>query len=274
MAKQHVRPTKEELEANLQKITQELEKPEAPVAEPEPSTPAPEPEPEPEPEPVEVAPSEAAPEPEPEPSQPAPEVDYKKKFTESTREAQILSYKNRKIAEAIDTASELPQPTEDELTREYPEWDTMTDLERRLATDNLYNKRRFELLEGVRKEEKDIQAWNKKVDDYAEDPKTLIDNPELEGKVEEFKAFATKPSRRGVEFETLVSSFLYNVEKQAKKKPANKGSMIETGSGGPNDRPKPKSDKISTEEAMVLMKTNYAKYKEYLTAEKILPPIV
>lgn len=272
MAKTHVKPTKEELEANLNKITEELDKPEEPVVEtPEPSTPDAEPEP-----------STPAPEPEPEPSkeeEPQPEpskedVDYKKKFAESTRESQILSYKNKKIAEAIDTASEMPSPTEEELIGEYPEWDTMTDLEKKLATDNLYNKRRFKLLEGVRKEEKDIEAWNGKVDSFTEDPKTLIDNPELEGKVEEFKNFAMKPSRRGVDFDVLVSSFLYTLDKQARKKPLNKGAMLETGTGGPNERPKPKTDKITTEQAATLMRTNYTLYKKYLVEGKIEPPAV
>lgn len=268
----HKKPTKEELEANIKKAVAELETPETPeIPEPEPSQPAPEPEPS-KPAPSEPAPSEPAPEPEPEPEPIQPEVDYKEKFTQSTRESQILAWKNKRIAQSIDEASELPFPTEEELVREYPEWNDMTDLEKRLATDNLHNKRRFSLLEGVRKEEKDIEAWNKKVDEYTDNPQTLVDNPELEGKVDEFKTFATKPSRRGVEFETLVSSFLYSVEKAAKKKPANKGAMIETGSGGPNDRPKPKTDKISHEQAEILKQSNYDKYKQYLLAGKILPP--
>jgi hypothetical protein len=45
--------------------------------------------------------------------------------------------------------------------------------------------------------------------------------------------------------------------------------MFETGSGGPNERVKPKGDKISLAEARTLMKNDYKKYKEYLVAGKI-----
>jgi hypothetical protein len=52
-------------------------------------------------------------------------------------------------------------------------------------------------------------------------------------------------------------------------KPKNKGKMFETGSGGPNERVKPKGDKISLAEARTLMKNDYKKYKEFLISGKI-----
>lgn len=259
----HTKPTKEELQENIDKAAKELEvlkdKPELePEPEPKPSEPAPEPETQPE--------LEDKPETKKEP-EPQPEVDYKKKFVESTREAQVLHAKNKKINEVIETATNLPDPTEEELKKEFSDWDVMTDTEKRLAKDNLKSTRRFAMLEEVTRESKDIESWNTKVDAFIDDPKTLVDNPELEGKLEDFKLFASKPTRRGVDFSDLVNAF--NGEEAKKTKPKNKGAMFETGTGGPNGKDKPKSDKISIEQARILRQTDYKKYLDYLRAGKI-----
>lgn len=247
----HIKPTTEELEEQNKKVLEEIDKPEEkPVIVEKKEEPVEEK--------VEVEEKEEV-------VEEKPKVDYKKKFTESTREAQILHSKNKKINDTIEKANALPEPTEEELTTEYKDWDVMSDTEKRFAKTNLINERRFKMLDEVTKESKDIEAWNIKVDEYTDDPKTLVDTPELEGKIDDFKLFASKPSRRGVDFEDLVSAFLFDAEKQSK--PKQKGSMFETGTGGPND--KAKTDKLTVAESQQLMKTDYNKYKELLKAGKI-----
>lgn len=191
-----------------------------------------------------------------------PIVDYKQKFTESSREAQIREAKLRKTNEAIDQAAELVI-TDEDVAKEYSQWDLMSDTEKQFAKESVLNRKRFELIHQASQEGKDIQAWNEKVDTYIDDPKTLIAIPDLEGKQQEFKVFATKPTRRGSDFETLTNAFLFEVEKS---RPKHKGKMMETGVGGPNETPKPKSNKISVEDAATLRETNYKLYKEKLKA--------
>lgn len=252
----HVKPTAEELEANIaaaaDKIEDDDQQEEAEIVDDTQDD---------DQEEVEDQPEEED-EPEDKETQ-----DYKKKFTESTREAQVLAAKNKKMNEAIDKAGQITEPTEEELKKEYSDWDDMTATEQRFAKDNLVNKRRFEIIHESTKEFKDIEAWSGKVDSFLEDPKTLVDNPKLERRIEEFKAFAAKPTRRGVDFDDLVSAFLYSVE--STKQPAKKGKMIEMGSGGANNGAKPKSDKISLQSARALMKTDYKRYKSLLIAGKI-----
>ena len=190
----------------------------------------------------------------------------KEKNVASSREAQILHAKNRKITEAIENASDIPEPTEDEMKKEYSDWDVMSDFEKKMAKQTLTSSRRFNTIGEVTKEFKDLDAWEKKVEDFVDDPNSLVKHPRLDGKQEEFRTFATKPSRRGVSFEDLIPAFLYKAEEEAPKK--QKGSMFEQGSGGPAEKVK-KSNKISIEDAGVLRKTNYAKYKEYLKGGKI-----
>lgn len=194
------------------------------------------------------------------------QIDYKKRYVESTREAQILFNKTQKYDEAIQRASELPEPTDEELQKEYTDWENLSEFEKKIARQNLINSRKLDYISRVNQEFKDIDAWNKKVDGFIDDPKTLSANPDLEGKAEDFKLFATKSTRRGVDFETLVASFLWESEKN---KVRHTGKMMETGTGGANEKAKPKSDKISTQEAVTLRKTNYNKYVQLLKQGKI-----
>jgi len=254
------KPTQEELEANALQAAKDAEalaneKPdEKPAEEVTPSKP-----------PEEPAPSE-----EPEKPEEKPEPDYKKKSIEQAKENIVLNAKNEKgekLNKAVDEAAQITEIPEEEIKIQYPEWDDMTETEKRLAKENYRNNKRFEIIHKAALEGKNIEEWNKKVESFVEDPQTLINTPALEGKQDDFKVFASKPSRRGVDFQTLVSAFLFDTTSNAK--PANKGKMFETGSGGPNDKVKLKSDKITLEQARVLRETDYPKYKEYLKAGKI-----
>lgn len=255
------KPTQEELDAGIQAALDIANEP-AP-SEPAPSTP---------PEPSQPQPSEPAPS-EPAPSEPEkePVVDYKQKFTESSRESQIRESALKKTNEAIEKAAEITDIAEEELTKEFPDWDVMSDTEKRLAKDSVIQRKRFELIHQASQEGKDIRAWNEKVDTFIDDPKTLTTNTDLEGRQDEFKVFATKPSRRGADFETLVSAFLFEVDKTKIK---HTGQMMPTGTGGPNDVLKPKSDKISAEESATIRETDYAKYRQLLKDGKIEEVIV
>ena len=191
--------------------------------------------------------------------------DYKKKFIENQREAIILASKNKKLNEAIDNAGKIAEPTEAELKAEFPEWEDMSTTEQKLSKEALISKRRFALIQDANRESHDIESWHIKVDEFLIDPQTLVENPELEGKTDDFRMFAMKQSRRGIPFEDLVKAFLYDESKVPKKV----GKMIEEGAGGDNAKPKPVSDKISLEQARILRKTDYNKYTELLRAGKI-----
>lgn len=194
------------------------------------------------------------------------EPDYKEKFVASTREAQILASHNRKMTEVIEKADQIPDATPEELKAQFPDWELMDPVQQVLIKDSIKNKKIFSMLGQVTKESRDIEAWNNKVDEFINDPKTLIAHPDLEGKQDDLKVFATKPSRRNVDFADIVSSFLYDA---AKAKTKNKGAMFQSPTAGPSTPVKPKTDKITMAEAMALKQTNFNKYKEFLVAGKI-----
>lgn len=264
----HKKPSSDELKQGIKAAEDALETPPAPVTPPEtPPAPVTPPAPPVSPEtPPETPPAPVIP-PETPPAPVTPPVDYKKKFAESTREAQVQGFKNKEIQRAVDAAAEITEPTEEDLKVEYPEWDDLTATEQKLAKDNLLNKRRFELVHEATAKFKKVDEWNEAVDGYVGDPKTLIAHPELEGKIEEFKQFASKPTRRGTDIEDLVLAF---AGEQAKVvTPPHKGGMFPAGSAGLKTPVVPVDDKLSVEEGRALMKTNYKLWKEKLLAGKI-----
>ena len=185
---------------------------------------------------------------------------YKKKFSESSREAQKLNAKNRVINKALIEAEDSPEPTEADLVKEFPDWELMSDTEKTFAKETVISRNWRTTISKAKEQATKIEKWNDSVEEYIDDPKTLIDIPALEGKEAEFREFATREENNSVPFKTLVGAFLYE---NSTKKVQHKGRMFENGSGGPNDKPQPKSGKISLEDARKLRETNYDKWKEY-----------
>ena len=210
------------------------------------------------PEEPEIEPEEPPEEPEP------PKPDYKKKFSESARNAQRIRDKNKKINEAIDKGKDIPEPTDEEMKLEFPDWDVMEDFSKKLAKETVVNKKFRENLAKAREAGKKIEKWNEQVDKFTKDPETLTKNPDLEGRLEEFKTFATDESNASVPFDVLVPAFLHNSNVKSK----NKGQMFPKGSPGPSD-PGKKDDRLTIEEGRALRKRDHKKWKRYLKAGKI-----
>src|SRR3990170_3505832 len=243
----HQKPSKEELQEKEQEAIEEAEKLEASIDETEPSEPIP----------SEPAPSE--PQEESEEAEPSKEVKEKlkievaeknKKLSASAREAQKLYAKNRVINKALIDAEETPEPTEEDLQKEFKDWDVMSDTERTFAKETVISRNWRKTISQAKEQATKIEKWNDSVEEFVGDPKTLIDNPELEGKTDEFKEFATVESNNSVPFKILVSAFLHD---HTTNKQINKGRMFEEG--------------------RKLRETNYGLWKEKLRAGKIEPDL-
>lgn len=194
--------------------------------------------------------------------------DAKKKFSSSSREAQVLGLREKELAKAQEEADALPEPTDDEMKALYPNWDEIDQLTKDLAKDRVLNKKKQEIIAKARGAMKDRQSWEDKVDQYVGNPQTLIDHPELEGKQDEFREFASKPTRRGLEFDDLILAF--RGELASRPPSPNRGKqMFEPGGSRAPTPPAPKDDKLSPAEGEALRKTDYKKYVAMLKAGKI-----
>src|ERR1043165_974240 len=134
---------------------------------------------------------------------PPPEpVDYKAKFAASTTENQILAAQLE--AEKAKARKELTnEPTDSDLQAAFPEWDVMTDTEKRLARRTFDTERLATSLHQKEEEREAQRRWNTDLE------LTIAKNPSLQGKEQAFKDFAKKPTHRGAPLETLVSAFLF-----------------------------------------------------------------
>lgn len=201
-----------------------------------------------------------------------PEISEEEKvkiqLKESTKEAQRLFQNLTKVNKGMLDADNLPEPTEEDLKKTYPDWEDMSANEKFFAKETYINKQWRDAVKAAAQEQKKIVDWSEKVDAYVEDPKVLANNPELEGKTERFKSFASDSRFAGYDFNILVASFLHGLASQPNI--SHKGQkMFESGSYGPNEKIKPKDDKLSVEESATLQQTNYNLYKKKLIEGKI-----
>ncbi len=263
----HVKPTPEELKEQARLAVEEAERlsnePEKDEEEAEPSKPqedTPEETPEEEPKKEEKKPVEEA-----EPSE-EEKAQLKKKLSASARENQKILAKNRVINNALSEADDIPEPTEEDLAKEYKEWEVMTETEKMLAKETLVTKQWRAKISEAKQQTAKIEKWNESVDSFIDDPKTLIDTPSLEGKTDEFKEFASQDENNNVPMKVLVSAFLHE---QSTKKVEHKGAMFVPGNGGPNENPRPQEEKLTLEQSRKLRETNYTEWKEKLAAGKI-----
>ena len=272
MGEPHHKPTKEELKiqeaealAEVEKLEKEPEKVEEPEEEPEVAE---ETKPQQDSPPfVEETPATQVEEDKKQEPQADPSKElYKKKFSESSRENQKIYAKNRVITKALVDADDVAEPTEEELVKEYPDWDIATENERIALKEALISKRFRTTIAQAKEQATKIEKWNDSVDEFIENPITLNENPDLEGKQEEFRIFAKQEAHNSVPYKLLVSAFLHDYSTTKK---VNKGKMFEKGLGGANERVEPKGDTLTLEEARILRETNYPLWKEKLMAGKI-----
>jgi hypothetical protein len=188
------------------------------------------------------------------------------KLSASARENQKIYAKNRVLNQAVIEANEIPDPTDEELQEKYQDWEVMSDIERKFAKETVLSEKWRAKIKEASDQATKIEKWNESVEEFTGNPQTLIDNPELEGKTDDFEVFAKSEQNNSVPFKTLVGAFLYE---QGKSKVPNKGRMFENGSGGPNEKPTPKTDRLSIEDARQLKARDYNKWKEYLLAGRI-----
>lgn len=264
----HVKPTLEELKQQEQEIIADAEAlKDAPAEEEkqeeqeeiEPSIPAVEEEQPEEPQEEAKAEEEVA------PSEPEEEK-LKKKLSASARENQKIYAKNRVINQALTEAEEIPEPTEDELKVEFKDWDVMTETEKVFAKEASITRRWRAKVSEAKQQATKIEKWNDSVDEFADDPKTFVTYPDLEGKADEFREFAKREESNSVPFSYLVGAFLHD---RSTKTVKHKGQMFEKGSGGPNERQQPKGDKLTVEQGRQLRETDYNAWKQKLKEGKI-----
>jgi hypothetical protein len=192
------------------------------------------------------------------PSQPTvPAVDYEKKFKDSQRENELFREAEQARARA---AQELTkEPTDSELRTAFPEWDSLSEFEKRIARDNLATKKIASSAAKSAQELREERAWNTSIE------LVVSSDPTLQGKEQAFRQFASQPKYKGVPMELLVSAFLQKSPADSPR-PTPQPALL-SGNGGPRTPEKPTT--ITTENLRVMRETDPRGYQDYLKSHPI-----
>lgn len=197
-----------------------------------------------------------------------PDDELKKKLSASARENQKIYAKNRVINQALVDADSIPAPTDEEMKAKYgDQWDLYSDAEKEEKVEIVLTKKWREKIKDASDQASKIEKWNESVDQFVDDPQTLVDMPDLEGKTDDFKEYASNPENNSVPFKLLVSAFLHDVQT---KRAVNKGKMFIRAKGGSNQKPQaPQGETFTLEQSRILRETDYPTWKEKLMEGKI-----
>jgi hypothetical protein len=192
----------------------------------------------------------------PEPQPTTPPVDYEKKFAESTRENQLLQ---AKLAEQEKARQDLTkEPTDSELRAAFPEWETLSEFEKRMAREALAAKRMAATANTSVKQMQEDRAWSTSIE------LALSSDQALQGKEQEFRQFASKPQYRNVPMDVLTAAFLQKAGAAPQPPAPTPRPGLETGTGGPKTPDRPKL--LSADELRTLRKTDEKAYIVYIKA--------
>ncbi len=185
-----------------------------------------------------------------------PEIDWEAKFKESQKEAMILS---EQIKKAEEEKSKKVEITEDYLKEKYPDWEDMTLGEQKAIKKTEELEQEIQEIKNNTNKFNNDREWQEKVDTYiTEEVPDMF--PKIVGREEEFKRFATRPSRKGLPLDDLAKIFLFENPVVEKKR-----SLFHAPGG---EAPQP-SDGITADEAAELMRTKPLEYMRLVRDKKI-----
>lgn len=201
-----------------------------------------------------------------------PEVDYRKKFGESTRRNQIVESQFKELQKVLGDITRQEIPSDEEMKSVDPDWEYRSDFEKNLSIKVVVQERRQnQILSTIGNITKESEL--------ADEIVSFIDKtPELEGKDAEFYNFVTDPKNKGASMEVLLGAFLHKegitpkapVAPQDPSKPEEKAPSLNRSTPRGGNPPKEKKEgQYSDEELKHLRTKDPKKYFKLIRDKKI-----
>ncbi len=159
---------------------------------------------------------------------------YKKRYADSSREAQRLSRENEQLKIQMAELAQKPNivieaPSDKELSAMVPDWDILSPTEQRLMKENVFIKREIAEIKRSNTLTTKELLWERDFGEMATKPEFSA----LKAKKQEFSLFCSKNPYTNIE--VLARSFLFDESKnigarEIQEKLSRKG--LEKGSGG------------------------------------------
>lgn len=202
--------------------------------------------------PAEVVPPEVTPPVETPPADATPPIDYKKKFSESTKRNQVVESQFKELEKVLGDITRQEVPSDDEMATQDPDWSLRSDYDKMQAKKLIVMERRqnalFLSLENGKKEGERIATLQE----------SIANDPRLTGKETEFYDFATKPSNQGASLDVLVGAFLYDPDKDTVTPPVTPPvppPSLERGNASGGMPPPETGKKVYTDEELQVLRT-------------------
>lgn len=195
--------------------------------------------------------------------------DWKKRYSESSREALIQYTKNKKIEDTIIEASSIKDVSEDDLRKyvrdetngefNYDELDNLTKL---VFKKSYINERKFSAIESVHRESKELDNWAVKIDEFLDETETQNKYPTLVANAKKFKSFCMRRDLVNSDLLLLAGAYLYNQPKKTVT-----GSLLET-RGNIKDGQPTKKKSLTVDDLAYARTHDHKKYKAMLKARR------
>lgn len=194
----------------------------------------------------------------------AEEEAKKKQIRESQREALVQKSRNEQLTKKIREANTV-QVTDEELKAEADkeglDFELLDNFQKSMLKRTILAERKFSTVSEVIVEEDKVNEWADKVDTFLDTAKEDPKFSRLVGHEDEFKRFSMKETRRGLDFEDLARSFLFDLP--AKKK--HKGSLLLNRGGGE----KAKRKQFTEEDTVAMRKVQPGRLTDLMKKGKI-----
>ena len=199
-----------------------------------------------------------------------PAVDYREKFSHSTRENQIISAERDKLKERVNDLTTEQPPTEEEMRQIYgDEWEYMTDEVKNSSIRQETQSRKIARIHNEVLELKEEKMWQ------ADLANAVENHPDLKGREAEFRKYVYRYPK-SVPIDTLAKSFLFEIKENeppaSALAPAEPETEIVFERGGSGNQTPPKVQrKVYTEdEAKQLRTTNPQLYNELVKKRELI----
>ncbi len=195
------------------------------------------------------------------------ETDYKKRYSDSSRENQVLQLRLKKQQEDLEAIKNTPEPTEDQCKAEYgDEWEDMSPAMQKIAKKNFHSELKDKALEKINTQQKEDESYREQVGVFAADPSTVKMFPELIGNESKFENWAMMPTRRGLDLEALATIFVTNMQRSSGDRkalfPRNKTSLKK------DNKP---TNKMDAEKMKVLRTLSPREHQRMIRSGKLKP---
>lgn len=186
------------------------------------------------------------------------------KFRQSGSEAIILHHKTKTLQEQL----QPKEPSEEELKREFAEWDELTDFEKKLAKRDFMREQEVKQVKTGMTEYTNDRRWLDSVATFIETNVATGKRPLLQGKEEEFKRYCNQSKKKGTDLDILADAFLFSIGAvEAKPDVQTQKALLDNTSAGHDKKP-PEPKLMTLAELGELRKTDHKKYQQIVASGK------